>query len=323
MLPRGFPVAARPVTGHSYGRPLEVPHRMAKRMSAELQSASPRDVALEGEHPDRILADMEKRARGNAHVIVVANEKGGVGKSTIAFHLVIGLLHAGHRVAAIDLDRRQQTLSRVLAYRDGTICRLRAKLPSPRHATLQVQSGATLCHEMMRLGSDCDVIVIDVAGHDSAIARRAIAVADTLVTPVNNSFADLDLLARFSPVSGEIVGPGCFATVVEEIRNARLNRGLGEFDWVVVGNRIRRETSRNQQSIAAALERIAPKAGFRKAAGLSERTAYRELFLLGLTHLDLKAMSELPAPNPHVLREIQSLVASVQAGVSASCPVAA
>lgn len=109
------------------------------------------------------------------------------------------------------------------------------------HATLNVQSAATLCHEMMRLGSDCDVIVIDIAGHDSAIARRAIALADTLVTPVNNSFADLD--------------------------------------WVVVGNRVRRETSRNQQSITAALERIAPKANFSIGTGLSERTAYRELFL--------------------------------------------
>ena len=176
---------------------------------------------------------------------------------------------------------------------------------------------------MMRLGSDCDVIVIDIAGHDSAIARRAIALADTLVTPVNNSFADLDLLARFNPLSGDIVGPGCFTTAVEEIRSARLNHGMTDLDWVVVGNRVRRETSRNQQSITAALERIAPKANFRIGTGLSERTAYRELFLLGLTHLDLKAVPGLPAANAQVLQEIRRLVECVPVRISSERPAAA
>ena len=43
-------------------------------------------------------------------VIVVANEKGGSGKSTIAMHVAIALMKRGHRVATIDLDLRQRSL---------------------------------------------------------------------------------------------------------------------------------------------------------------------------------------------------------------------
>lgn len=271
-----------------------------------------RNVGLEGEHPDNIVADIARRGKLPARIIVVANEKGGVGKSTIAFHLAVGLLHRGHSVAAIDLDRRQQTLSRVLGYRDGTICRLKAPLKSPRHAVLQVPSGAMLCQEMMRIGSACDYIVIDVPGDDSAIARRALALADILVTPISSSFVDLDLLARVHPLTLDIVSPGCFATAVNEIRQARLRQGLGGIDWIVLENRLRRETSHNRDRVEAALRTIAPEAGFRMTKGLAERVAYRDLFLMGLTHLDLKALPALPFPNSRVVQEIRNLVATVE-----------
>ena len=48
----------------------------------------------------------------SAHVIVVGNEKGGAGKSTLSIHLSVALLKAGYKVACIDLDTRQQTLTR-------------------------------------------------------------------------------------------------------------------------------------------------------------------------------------------------------------------
>ena len=155
-----------------------------------------------------VIADIMGRPRPDARVIVVANEKGGVGKSTVAFHLCIALADAGLKVAAIDLDRRQQTLSRVLQSRDGTARRLGVALPIPRQISLQMPSGAMLCQEISRIGWDANVIVIDAAGYDSPIARRAIALADTLVTPVSPSFIDLDVLGHFHPVTLEFTGPG-------------------------------------------------------------------------------------------------------------------
>jgi chromosome partitioning protein len=266
---------------------------------------------LDGEHPDVVIADIMDRPRPDARVIVVANEKGGVGKSTIAFHLCVAMADAGLKVAAIDLDRRQQTLSRVLQSRDGTARRLGTALPIPRQISLQMPSGSMLCQEISRIGWEADIIVIDAAGYDSPIARRAIAIADTLVTPVNNSFIDLDVLGHFHPVSLEITGPGCFSGTVNELREARERAGLSGLDWVVVPNRIRKDSSQNRARFDDALQRLAPHVGFRVLPGLAERVAYRELFLIGLTHLDLRRLPDMVRGNADANREILALAANV------------
>lgn len=255
--------------------------------------AARRDISVDGEHPGVVIGDIANRARPNARIITVANEKGGVGKSTLAFHLAVALADCGHKVLAVDLDRRQQTLTRALNSRDGTAKRLGVRLPLPRHLLLQQQSGAMLCQEIARVGWDCDYVVIDAAGHDSGIARRAIGLAELLITPVNSSFVDLDLLGRLHPTTDRLQGPGCFAAMVAELRAARAAARLPELDWLVLQNRKRREHSRNQQRIDSALRRMAGKLGYRLGAGLSERVAYRELFPLGLTHLDLRRIPQL------------------------------
>lgn len=270
--------------------------------------ASRRDVTVDGEHPRIVVADIASRPRSNARIITVANEKGGVGKSTVAFHLAVALADTGHKVLAVDLDRRQQTLTRTLTNRGGTAKRLGVRLPLPRHLLLQQQSGALLCQELARAGWDCDMIVIDAAGHDSPIARRAIALADRLVSPVNSSFADLDLLGRFHPVSGKLLGPGCFSALVTELRQARAELGQRPLDWLVLQNRKRRETSKNQDRVDSALRRLAPRLDFRLGAGLFERVAYRELFLLGLTHLDLRRIPDLARTKALATNEVMALL---------------
>ena len=267
-----------------------------------------RDVSVDGEHPRVVVADIAARPRSNARIITIANEKGGVGKSTVAFHLAVALADCGHKVLAIDLDRSQQTLSRTLTHRGGTAKRLGVRLPLPRHVLLQQPSGAQLCQEIARAGWDCDYVVIDAAGHDSPIARRAIALADLLVSPVNSSFVDLDLLGRFHPVNGRLLGPGCFAAMVCELRTARAEAGLPVLDWLVLQNRKRRDTSHNQDKVDSALRRLAPRLDFRLGAGLTERVAYRELFLLGLTHLDLRRIPELARSKPLALSEVDTLL---------------
>jgi len=267
-----------------------------------------RDIALHGEDPDVIVADVADRPRPSARIIVVANEKGGVGKSTIAFHLAIALADAGLSVAAIDLDRRQQSLCSALSRRDATARRLKIDLPLPRHQVLHVQSGSMLCQEIGRVGWESDIVIIDVAGHDSAIARRAIAIADTLITPVNGSFVDLDLLGKFNPITLDLIAPGCFAVAVEEIRQARVRRGLRGLDWVVAQNRTRKDNSQNQGRVEAALQRLSATIGFRLGRGLAERVAYRELFLLGLTHLDLRKLPDFQRTKLDAQREILDLL---------------
>lgn len=272
------------------------------------QFASRRDVSVDGEHPRVVVADIAQRPKTNARIITVANEKGGVGKSTVAFHLAVALADCGHKVLAIDLDRRQQTLTRTLTNRGGTATRLGVRLPMPRHALLQQHSGAQLCQEIVRAGWDCDYVVIDAAGYDSPIARRAIALAELLVSPVNSSFVDLDLLGRFNPVNGRLLGPGCFAAMVAELRAARAEAGMPAMDWLVLQNRKRRDSSRNQDKVDSALKRLAPRLDFRLGSGLSERVAYRELFLLGLTHLDLRRIPDLARSKPVALGELNTLL---------------
>lgn len=267
-----------------------------------------RDVLAEGIHPSVVLRDLLSRPRPSGHVLVFANEKGGVGKSTLAFHCAVALCDAGNNVAVIDLDRHQQTLTSALANRDATARSLQVDLPRPRYAVLQQQSGAQLSQEIARIGSGCNFIVIDAAGHDSAIARRAIAFADTLVTPVNSSFVDIDLLGKLDPVTMHLREPGHFGRLVNELREERVRCGMAPLDWIVMKNRVRSAEVRQQLRIDAALERLAGRIGFRIGQGLSERVAYRELFLFGLTHLDLKRIPRLARMEARTGAEILRLV---------------
>lgn len=264
------------------------------------------------EHPRVVVADMARRPRLGRRVITVANEKGGVGKSTVAIHLAVALADSGHQVLTVDLDRRQQTLGRFCATREATARRMDVDLPMLRHLVLHQPSGAMLHQEIARAGSGCSVVVIDAPGHDCPVARRAIAMADTLVTPVNASFADIDLLGRFNPLNMAYAGPGCFAEMVEGIRAERAAARLAPLDWLVLRNRARRDTSRSAQSWDAALDMLAERLGFRLEAGLAERSAYRDLVLMGLTHLDLRAMPAMGRPRSAVRDEIQHLVEAVE-----------
>ncbi|MFM5907561.1 MAG: division plane positioning ATPase MipZ [Novosphingobium sp.] len=271
------------------------------------------DVGLDGEHPRVVVNDIARRPRAFEHVITVANEKGGAGKTTLAAHIAVALADAGYRVLAIDLDRRQQTLGRFFTARGATARRLGVGLPSPRHLVLNRPSGAMLFQEIARAGPDCQVVVIDAPGADSPIVRRAIAMADKLVTPVNLSFADLDLLAHVHPVTHAYASPGCFAETVTGIARARAELGLKGPDWLVVPNRTR-AAGKSGAACLAALTRLSPRLGFRLGSGLGDRAAYRELQLLGLTQLDLARIPDLPRSHSLARGEILRLFADLALG---------
>ncbi len=266
------------------------------------------DQVDDGVHPSVILRDVASKLRPTAHIIVFANEKGGVGKSTLAFHCCVALSNAGKKVLAIDLDRRQQSLETVLSNRDATASSLQLAVPRPRHIVLHKQSGAMLHQEIMRVGRNCDFVVIDVAGHDSPIARYAMAMADTLVTPMNGSTMDLALLGRFDPVTRQLKGPGCFAQLVCDLRHERHRRGMKPIDWVVIKNRVRDTEARHQDHVDRSLEQLGPAVGFRLGHGFKERVAYRELFSFGLSHLDRSYFPGLTRSHTPTAREILQLV---------------
>lgn len=265
-------------------------------------------ASIDGECEQVVVADIAQRPRLPGHVITFANEKGGVGKSTLAFHCAIALADHGQRVVAIDLDRRQRTLERVLRYRQGTATNLSVELPTPKHAVLDRPCAAQLWQEIARLDARADFVVIDAAGADSPIFRRALAMADTLVTPVNASFLDLELLGRHNPVTGSVNETGCFSELVSAIRLERESMNLGRTDWIVIKNRVRHSERKQAERIDEALHKLAICNDFRVGQGLSERVAFRELFQFGLTHLDLRHLPGLARMKASTSREIEGLL---------------
>lgn len=238
-----------------------------------------------------------------AYVIVCGNEKGGSGKTTTAMHLVVSLLNAGHKVASIDLDSRQMSLSRYVQNRIASIRRHGLRLPIPDHFRLQTPTGDIVSENenaeldafqriLAQVENTHDFIIIDTPGHDSYAMRLAHSMADTLVTPINDSYVDFDVLGHVDPATGEVINISHYASMVREARRQRRTVDNGLMDWVVVRNRLAQVSSRNNKNVADSLSNLAMRLGCRLADGISERVIFRELFPLGFTALD-----ELP---PHM-----------------------
>jgi chromosome partitioning protein len=231
-------------------------------------------------------------------LIVMGNEKGGSGKSTTAMHLITALVRNGHAVGALDLDLRQMSLFRYLDNRQGYMRRNCLALPMPRRITLAPSAADSRAEaeaeEQERFQAalaelaGCDYVVVDCPGSYSTYSRLAHAAADTLITPMNDSLVDFDMLARLDPASGRIKGPSVYSEMVWKARQARAATGRRPIDWVVLRNRMASLDARNKRRVASALAELARRIGFRLVPGFSERVVFRELFLSGLTLLDLR-----------------------------------
>jgi len=237
-----------------------------------------------------------------AHVIVVGNQKGGAGKSTVAMHLIVALMRMGRRTGAIDLDTRQRSLTRYIENRGRWIAARGAKLPAPQIFELsesrarmldaaEAEDEASFRAALKRLAETCDFIVIDSPGGDSFLARLAHACADTLVTPLNDSFVDFDLLGDVDPNCADVVRPSIYSEMVWDSRKRKAQTLRTPIDWIVLRNRTATSKieAKNKQRVGEALKTLSNRIGFRMAPGLSERVIYRELFPQGLTMLDLDA----------------------------------
>ncbi len=230
-------------------------------------------------------------------MIVLGNEKGGSGKSTTAMHVIVALLKSGARVASIDTDGRQRSLSRYVENRAAWVQRTGQPLELPIHFTVPPAEGELVsdiegrefrafAEAVSRTEYGFDYVVIDTAGHNTYLMRVSHAMADTLITPINDSFIDFDVLGRVDPETLEVLGPSHYAELVgKSLRQRRLIDDRVT-DWIVVRNRQTALASRNRRNIERGLKQLSAIAGFRLAEGISERVIFRELFPSGLTALD-------------------------------------
>ncbi|RWR30932.1 ATPase [Sinirhodobacter populi] len=255
-----------------------------------------------------------------AHIIVFGNEKGGSGKSTTCMHVATALVRMGFTVGGLDLDLRQRSFGRYVENRRVFLGREGLDLPVPDYRPLPelppdaIPEGENaMDYRISSLVAELsghDFIVIDCPGSHTRGAQVAHSLADTLVTPLNDSFIDFDLLARIDPETLKVQGPSIYSEMVWSARQLRARAGLKPIDWIVLRNRMGAQQMHNKRKVGAALEELSRRIGFRVAAGFSERVIFRELFPRGLTLLDLKdiGIENLNMSNIAARQELRELV---------------
>jgi chromosome partitioning protein len=265
-------------------------------------------------------------AQKSAYVIVVGNEKGGSGKSTIAVHVAVSLLKAGYRVATIDLDSHKKTLTHFVDHRRAWAKRCGIALETPDHYCVAEAEGIrrdanevadrdALIHVVASVEHAHDFLLIDTPGADSYLMRLALGMADTLITPLNDSFVDFDLLGTIDPLTYALIEPSDYAKMVCDERRERHKFDHSDIKWIVIRNRLSNMRSRSTERLRQALNELGLQLAFRCEEGLTERVIYRDFLPRGMTVLD-----EIgdPAPGRRHVRshenarqEVQALIATL------------
>ncbi|MDB2415064.1 division plane positioning ATPase MipZ [Rickettsiales bacterium] len=246
------------------------------------------------------------------HIIVVGNEKGGCGKTTTSMHMVMSLLYEGYKVSSIDIDSRQRSFSNYLENRRNYIVNHKVNLPFPSHFIIN-RSTADSVQEakwddqqrflscLTRASEKGDFVVIDSPGNDTFLSRFVHSYADTIITPINDSFIDMNLLAHIDSETMEVSKPGIYSEIVWEAKKYRALRDKGSIDWIVLRNRLSNLDAHNKRNVALAMKNLSARLGCRVVSGFSERVIYRELFLSGLTLLDvINEKSDIPLKLSHI-----------------------
>lgn len=231
-----------------------------------------------------------------AHTIVISNEKGGTGKSTISLHLAVKLLQEGFKVATIDLDGRQGTLSQYLTNRELFCFKNNIKLPSPQHFKIAptedynhiAEHAACVEMQIKSLQPLYDAIIIDTPGNKNYLFELGHKFADTLITPIGDSLIDLNSISEIDFATGKAGKPGCYANYIWDVKKHLAAQGKNYLNWIVVGNKISNTRSNNKTIVFDYLQQLSKLYGFRVCEGFKDRVIYKELFLEGLTVLDMQ-----------------------------------
>lgn len=232
-------------------------------------------------------------------LLVFGNEKGGAGKSTLSMHVATALLQSGASVGVLDLDLRQLTLRRFFENRTAFVQTHAVDLPMAQIGKVDADTEHSEEREFKSVTTDLmaqnDYVVVDCPGALTPYSELAHANADTLITPMNDSFIDFDLLARIDPETNAVKGPSIYSEMVWDARKARSLSGGKPVDWIVARNRLASTNMHNKRKVGEALENLSKRIGFRLVPGLSDRVIFKELFPKGLTVADPNKLTHLPS----------------------------
>lgn len=303
----------------------EAAKELARRQAGKAAAAAVAKASCAEKVDDEIIATAagSDPSQKLARVVVVANEKGGAGKSTIAALIATTMLYRGQKVAVFDLDLRQQSLSTFFANRRTWTPTSGIAAPMPQEYKLapdadELAADPERAMALLKQGLPMamrshDLVILDTPGADTPLNRYAHLQADLVVTPMNDSFIDFDLLGKVDPKTLTLLRPSIYSRIVTEARTARSARGL-DLDWVVLRNRVGVAEGRNHRQIGINLKALAEQIGFRLGPSLRERVTYREIFPYGLTLADLSANlkpADIASPRTPVREEVADLIAGL------------
>jgi chromosome partitioning protein len=240
-------------------------------------------------------------------------------------HVATALARMGHKISVLDLDLRQRTFGRYIDNRKSFLASAELDLPSPSmHELPEVEADALkpgdniydhrLSAAIAELEPVSDFILIDCPGSHTRLSQVAHSLADTLITPLNDSFIDFDLLAHTDATGDKITGPSVYSEMVWNARQLRAQAGLAPIDWIVVRNRMGAQRMVNKDKMERAILNLSKRIGFRIAPGFNERVIFRELFPRGLTLLDLKdiGVKQLNISNVAARQELRDLMKALK-----------
>lgn len=120
-------------------------------------------------------------------IIVVANSKGGVGKSTLAVHLAAWLHEQGHSVTLADCDSQHSSSEWI-------------KEAAPDVKTVRLADPNEILDRLPTLGQQSDYVVADGPGSNTETSRALLLRADLALVPCKASMLEVRALAQATNV---------------------------------------------------------------------------------------------------------------------------
>lgn len=217
-------------------------------------------------------------------IVVVGQQKGGVGKSTLAGNVAVALALGGRRVILVDADKQQS------AAKWGSRRQISGIDPEIAFATLRAEKIPDFMSTIKNLGESgkFDYCIIDVGGHDSRELRASLSLANILIAPCTPSQVDVEALGEFDELLDELQSYNPSLTVVSVINKA--NTGL-----------FRHEIEQAADAMAE-MEHLS-----RPVVAIADRPNFRAAWLEGKSVFDLDATDAVRKAQGEISKIVEAL----------------